>query len=239
MLRHEIWPKSNGAPSSYEILKARIKGCVPDDVGLDPLPLGADMYTGSDILEGSLVLSPAHLENIRFSLHPLFHVELTFSFGNASSEQEVHYSEDWVTWLKKNLAGHGEDITRFADPKTLSEHSNMSAPRSLSVLDSKEWRSGKEPEQSAKKSHHTPQVVLGLNSPNVGFPSSTPSHRHPQQDPIPHFPPPASSGGENDFNPLEVWRPTFVKSNRSLVTLGDGLWCNPVLQMLYCGSGPS
>lgn len=78
MLRQEIWPKSNGASSSYEILKARIKGCVPDNVGLDPLPLGADMYTGANILEGSLVLSPAHLENTRFSLHPLFRVLLFY-----------------------------------------------------------------------------------------------------------------------------------------------------------------
>ncbi|CAL2260447.1 unnamed protein product [Prunus armeniaca] len=115
----------------------------------------------------------------------------------------------------------------------------MSVPRSLSVPSSKEWRSGKEPEQSWKKSHHTPQVVLGLNSPNIRFASSTPSRLHPHQDHIPRVPPPTSLGGENDFNPLEVWRPTFVKLDRSLVTLGDGLWRNPALQMLSCGSGLS
>lgn len=43
MSRHEIWPKSNGVPTNYEILKATIKGCVPDDVELNLLPLVADM----------------------------------------------------------------------------------------------------------------------------------------------------------------------------------------------------
>ncbi|VVA31156.1 PREDICTED: uncharacterized protein [Prunus dulcis] len=112
------------------------------------------------------------------------------------------------------------------DNASESEHSDMSAPRSISVPGHREMRSGKKPEQSVKKYHHAPQVVLGLNSPNAGFTLSTPSRRHTQQDPIPRVPPLASSGGENDFDPLEVWRLTFMKSNRSLVTLSDGLWRN-------------
>ncbi|CAL2242484.1 unnamed protein product [Prunus armeniaca] len=78
MSSHEIWPKSGGVPPSYEILKARTKGCVPDNVGIDPLPLGSDIYTGAGIPRGSLILSPAHLENVRFPLHPLFHMLLFF-----------------------------------------------------------------------------------------------------------------------------------------------------------------
>ncbi|CAL8124683.1 unnamed protein product [Prunus armeniaca] len=76
MSSHEIWPKSGGVPPSYEILKACTKGCVPDNVGIDPLPLGSDIYTGASIPRGSLILSPAHLENVRFPLHPLFHMLL-------------------------------------------------------------------------------------------------------------------------------------------------------------------
>ncbi|KAH0996266.1 hypothetical protein GBA52_020130 [Prunus armeniaca] len=63
---------------------------------------------------------------------------------------------------------------------------------------------GNEPEQSAKKSSHAPKVVLGLNSPNAESTLSTRSHRHPQQDLIPHVPVLASFSGENDFDPLEV-----------------------------------
>ncbi|CAL9024428.1 unnamed protein product [Prunus brigantina] len=78
MSRHEIWPKSGGVPPDYEILKARTKGCVPDNVGISPLPRGSNMYTGAGIPRGSLILSPAHLEHIRFPLHPLFHMLLFF-----------------------------------------------------------------------------------------------------------------------------------------------------------------
>ena len=78
MSNHEIWPKSGGVPPNYEILKARTKGCVPDNVGIDPLPLGSNMYTSVGIPWGSLILSPAHLEHVRFPLHPLFHMLLFF-----------------------------------------------------------------------------------------------------------------------------------------------------------------
>ncbi|CAL9012809.1 unnamed protein product [Prunus brigantina] len=47
MSSHEIWPKSGGVPPYYGILKARMKGCVPDNVGIDHLPLGLDIYTGA------------------------------------------------------------------------------------------------------------------------------------------------------------------------------------------------
>ncbi|CAL8992344.1 unnamed protein product, partial [Prunus brigantina] len=78
MSSHEIRPKSGGVPPNYEILKARTKGCVPDNIGISPLPRGSNMYTGAGIPRGSLILSPAHLEHIRFPLHPLFHMLLFF-----------------------------------------------------------------------------------------------------------------------------------------------------------------
>lgn len=53
-------------------------GYVPDDVGVDPLPLGADMYNGAGIPYGSLVFSLAHLENIRFPLHHFLHMLLFY-----------------------------------------------------------------------------------------------------------------------------------------------------------------
>ncbi|CAL2230942.1 unnamed protein product [Prunus armeniaca] len=49
MSSHEIWAKSGGVPPSYEILKARTKVCALDNVGIDPLPLGSDIYTGAVI----------------------------------------------------------------------------------------------------------------------------------------------------------------------------------------------
>ncbi|KAI5324489.1 hypothetical protein L3X38_033562 [Prunus dulcis] len=101
-----------------------------------------------------------------------------------------------------------------------SKHSDMSVPSSLSLPGLRERRLGTEP---MKKSRHAPQVIVGLNSPNVRSASSTPSRWHPQQDHIPHVHPPTNSGGENDF---EVWRPAFAKLDGSLVTLDDGLWHN-------------
>ncbi|CAL9011588.1 unnamed protein product [Prunus brigantina] len=58
MSSHEIWPKSGGVPPSYEILNARTKGCVPDNVGIDPLPLGSDIYTGAGIPREKSYLFP-------------------------------------------------------------------------------------------------------------------------------------------------------------------------------------
>ncbi|CAL8112825.1 unnamed protein product [Prunus armeniaca] len=86
-----------------------------------------------------------------------------------------------------------------------SDQSDMSAPRSLSVLGFREKRSGKELEPSwfAKKSRHASQVVLGLGSPNVSA-SSTPSRL--QQ--VPRAPTPASSLGKNDFTTMtdeQMW----------------------------------
>ncbi|CAL9001700.1 unnamed protein product [Prunus brigantina] len=54
----------------------REKFCIPDDITIGRIPKGADMYTGVGIPEGALVLSPSHLEFIRFLLHPLFHLVL-------------------------------------------------------------------------------------------------------------------------------------------------------------------
>ncbi|VVA39788.1 PREDICTED: uncharacterized protein, partial [Prunus dulcis] len=85
---------------------------------------------------------------------------------------------------------------KVEDNACKSKHSDMSVPRSLSLPSLRERRSGTEP---MKKSRHAPQVIVGLNSPNVGFASSTPSRRHPQQDHIPHVHPPTNLGGENDF----------------------------------------
>ncbi|CAL8163854.1 unnamed protein product [Prunus armeniaca] len=78
MSRHKIWPKSSGAPPGYEVLEARTKGCVPNNVGINPFPLGLDMYIGANIPEGSLILLSAHLEYVRFPLHPFFHMLLFF-----------------------------------------------------------------------------------------------------------------------------------------------------------------
>ncbi|CAL8992360.1 unnamed protein product [Prunus brigantina] len=54
----------------------REKFRIPGDVTISRIPKGADMYTRVRIPEGALVLSPSHLEFIRFSLHPLFHLVL-------------------------------------------------------------------------------------------------------------------------------------------------------------------
>lgn len=103
----------------------------------------------------------------------------------------------WVSFQEKEveLAQHSS----FEDcaSKSESDHSDMLAPRSLLVPGRKERRSGKEiePSESAKKSRHASQVVLGLSSPNAASASSTPSL--PQQ--VPHVPTPTSSLGENDF----------------------------------------
>ncbi|KAI5351035.1 hypothetical protein L3X38_003926 [Prunus dulcis] len=77
MLRLNLWPKSKvGYPLRLEINKMREKFRVQNDVTIGQIPKGANMYTGVEILEGALVLSPSHLEFIRFSLHPLFHLVL-------------------------------------------------------------------------------------------------------------------------------------------------------------------
>ncbi|KAL6284789.1 hypothetical protein ACE6H2_015718 [Prunus campanulata] len=77
MPRLNLWAKSKvGHPSKPEINKMREKFRIPDDVTIGRIPKGADMYTGVGIPEGALVLSPSHLEFIRFPLHPLFHLVL-------------------------------------------------------------------------------------------------------------------------------------------------------------------
>lgn len=77
MLRLNLWPKSKvGYPSRLEINKMREKFHIPNDITIGQIPKGANMYTGVEILEGALVLSPSHLEFFRFSLHPLFHLVL-------------------------------------------------------------------------------------------------------------------------------------------------------------------
>ncbi|CAL2240737.1 unnamed protein product [Prunus armeniaca] len=77
MLRLNLWPKSKvGYPSRPEINKMREKFRIPGDVNIGWIPKGADMYTRVGIPEGALMLSPSHLEFIRFPLHPLFHLVL-------------------------------------------------------------------------------------------------------------------------------------------------------------------
>ncbi|CAL8169967.1 unnamed protein product [Prunus armeniaca] len=128
MPSHEIWPKFGGVPPDYEILKARTKGCVLDNVGISPLPLGSNMYTGAGIPRGSLILSPAHLEHVRFPLHPFFNMLLFFldlhpmqlnlnsyllisgflAIGlkwGLPSDKRYFIPEDRRAWLEENLAG--------------------------------------------------------------------------------------------------------------------------------------
>ncbi|CAL8087027.1 unnamed protein product [Prunus armeniaca] len=77
MSRLNLWLKSKVEyPSRPKINNMLEKFRILDDVTIGQIPKGADMYTGVGIPDGALVLPPSHLEFIRFSLHPLFHLVL-------------------------------------------------------------------------------------------------------------------------------------------------------------------